>query len=263
MSVYKTIHGLKFYLQELIASRRSVVYTMVGAVLAAGAPLGWELVAYLKDNYKLNIDLYNYLFFSSLIVFSVFGFIMGYFHDQVKALADSDPLTGLLNQVSFYKIVNYLYRLAMRKEETISIVMLDIDYFKKVNDTNNHLVGSYVLKEIGKILSNITRNSDAVARFGGDEFIIFLSNVIEDKFEEIPERIRSTIEKHLFKFQKFNIQITVSVGVVVADATKKIDLKELVTAADEALYQAKHEGRNKVVIKKINASEAETVSISA
>ena len=256
----KLRHSLRFYFQELVTNKRSIVYSIVGASLAVGAPLGWEVMSSFSEAYSLNIDLYYYLFFSTLLVFTAFGFTVGYFHDQVKALADSDQLTGLLNQVSFYRIVNYLYSLAMRKEETIAIVMLDIDYFKKVNDYNNHLVGSHILKELGTILSHITRSSDAVARFGGDEFIIFLSNILESKFNDIPERIRAKVENHIFKYRKFEVKITVSLGVVVVPAKQEIDIRELVTIADQALYQAKHEGRNRVNIKKIGPNELTPIS---
>ena len=141
--------------------------------------------------------------------------------------------------------------------------MIDIDFFKNVNDNNNHLVGSHVLKELGVILSNNTRSSDAVARFGGDEYIIFLSNVAENRPELIPERIRTAIEKHVFKFQKFEVNITVSLGVVVIPAVKEIEIKDLVTIADQALYQAKNEGRNRVIIKKINPNDMAPISYIA
>ncbi|MFK7825462.1 MAG: GGDEF domain-containing protein [Oligoflexales bacterium] len=255
MILDKIIHSFKFYFQELITNKRSVIYSLAGALLAMGAPLGWEVVSYFKEVFALDIDLYYYLFFSTLFVFTIFGFIVGHFHDQVKALADSDPLTGLLNQVSFYKIVNYLYLLAMRKEETISIVMIDIDFFKNVNDNNNHLVGSHVLKELGVILRNNTRSSDAVARFGGDEYIVFLSNVLENRPEDVPERIRKAVENHQFTFQKYKVNITVSLGVVVIPAKNEVEIKDLVAIADQALYQAKNEGRNRVIIKKVNPND--------
>ena len=126
----KIIHSFKFYLQELLTNKRSVIYSLAGAILALGAPIGWEVISYFKEAYELNIDLYYYLFFSTLFVFTIFGFTVGHFHDQVKALADSDPLTGLLNQVSFYKIVSYLYLLAMR--------MFDDNYFCMLTTITNY-----------------------------------------------------------------------------------------------------------------------------
>lgn len=244
-------YNLRFFFQEFIQYKRRRVYALTGALISLGSPLGWLLLSILSEYYQVNISLMTYMTLSTMCVFSAFGYVVGFFHDKVRALADSDLLTGLLNQVSFYQITTYLYDLAIRKKENIAILMMDIDYFKNVNDQNNHLTGSYVLTEIAKILRSMLRKSDAVARFGGDEFIIFLSNVNES-YVDVAERIRKKIETHTFLFQDFQVKITISIGAVKIQANSNYEIKELVTLADKALYKAKNQGRNRLEVAEIN-----------
>lgn len=153
-----------------------------------------------------------------------------------------DGLTKLYNhQYSFDKIneeVTNLYKDANKK--VLSLMMIDIDYFKRVNDTYGHLFGDYALKTVADILLKVINDDGYVGRFGGEEFIIILPKIGLDKACEIGEKIRSEIEN--YKFDK-NLKLTVSVGLKESENESSIDL---VKKTDDLLYRAKQNGRNRI-----------------
>jgi len=156
-----------------------------------------------------------------------------------------DHLTGLKNvrqfEIELDKIIN-------RVTETITMLFIDIDFFKKVNDTYGHQNGDKVLEELGKILLTSSINSDTVSRNGGEEFSILMTDCPRDKILEVAERLRKTVAEHKFYLIDGQvINITVSIGVAIYPDTVK-DINMIVQKADEALYQAKRTGRNRVVL---------------
>ncbi|WP_262372394.1 GGDEF domain-containing protein [Sutcliffiella horikoshii] len=157
-----------------------------------------------------------------------------------------DFLTGLNNVRQFDTIWNMLSSNAIAKGEKLSLLIIDIDHFKFVNDTYGHPVGDTILSELGKILKNTTRSFDVVSRNGGEEFSVILPDSPHPHAMEIAERIRKAVEAYKFNISaKESISITVSIGVATYPETVS-ETNEMVYIADECLYKAKRTGRNRV-----------------
>lgn len=167
-------------------------------------------------------------------------------NEKLKELVDIDDLTGLFNMRSFYQKLEFEMERAKRFGREVAVVMMDMDYFKTVNDGHDHLFGSYVLAEVGKIVKQNTRNIDIPARYGGDEFVMVLSETSHDGVRHFCERLRQSIEKTVFTSGDDSIQLTTSLGFSVFNPTESISPRELVRQADHALYDAKKHGRNQI-----------------
>jgi len=160
----------------------------------------------------------------------------------------TDFLTGLNNVRQFDAVWNILATSAAAKKERLSLLIIDIDHFKNVNDAYGHPVGDRILKELGKVLKEASRSFDIVSRNGGEEFSVILPDCANGQAVEIAERIRTAVEIHEFKVSPLDpINITVSIGAATYPETVA-DISQLVGTADEYLYQAKRTGRNRVCI---------------
>lgn len=158
----------------------------------------------------------------------------------------TDFLTGLNNVRQFDAVWNKLVGSASEKNERLSLLIIDIDHFKNVNDTYGHPVGDRILKELGKILKNTSRSFDVVSRNGGEEFSVILPDCQSELAIEIAERIRKAVEIHDFKVSSLDsINITVSIGAATYPETVT-DTARIVGTADKCLYKAKRTGRNRV-----------------
>ncbi len=166
---------------------------------------------------------------------------------RLEALSITDYLTGLYNHRYAHERLESELNRARRQEEPLSIVMLDLDRFKGINDTYGHLAGDQVLREVGRILKDTCRNYDVAARYGGEEFLIILPGTKLDDAVMIARRIRELIEACDFPAGGKTLRVTASFGVAdyMLDGTRAKD--ELVGHADRALYRAKSAGRNRVV----------------
>lgn len=166
---------------------------------------------------------------------------------KLEEKASFDFLTKLYNRRKFNSFLEYEISKANRyKEQHLSVLLVDIDYFKNVNDTYGHLVGDNVLQEISKILTVCSRDTDIVARWGGEEFILMLPQTTMEQAFLVAEKLRATVEKHKFDDVK---HITCSIGA--AQFHKNEDKDSLFKRVDEALYKAKNSGRNKVEMEHI------------
>jgi len=165
---------------------------------------------------------------------------------RLQKESTKDFLTDLNNVRQFDLILNNAMKNVREKDETLSILMVDIDFFKKVNDTYGHKEGDVVLKELGKILCKSCRSFDEVSRNGGEEFSVLLLDCPNSQAVRIAERIRHNVEIHPFILSTgTQINITVSIGVASYSETVK-ELEKLVEKSDTELYAAKRIGRNKV-----------------
>ncbi len=221
-------------------------YLAWGALLALGAPVGWLLLSSWLGDPGGGIWLYVYLTLSTLIAFASFGYTLGSKQDALARLAAKDALTGLVNQAEFMRTAELLLALSEREWTPLTIVMIDIDYFKQVNDDYGHLVGNEIIKEVASILEECTRRSDVVARFGGDEFAICLPHTGRDTSEMVSERIRERVQENAFEISGNSIRITLSLGVSEYDGKSVTTVGGMTESADRALYRAKQEGRNRV-----------------
>lgn len=232
-----------------------LTFALWGVLLAAGAPLGWYLLGLVVTPGPDQTLLYLYLWTSTTVVFSGFGFYLGRLLERVERLADSDRLTGLLNQTAFHQVAGKLHAYCQRESLDQSLIMLDIDHFKQVNDKADHLFGSYVIQEIGRMLAAECRHSDVLARFGGDEFIIFLPSTDADNAARLCDRIRTLIRAKVFRQGKHQTQVTLSFGIA---SSRQDPLNNLMEHADVALYQSKAGGRDRWTI--FNGDKPEPVA---
>lgn len=157
----------------------------------------------------------------------------------------SDPLTGLGNRGALESSLEYQWQMAQRYEQDLGVLMIDIDFFKKVNDTYGHDVGDYVIKHVAKSINATTRQTDMVFRYGGEEFLVLLNKTTTLGTTVIAERIRENIENlKLVDNKGHAIKVTASVGGTHLRAG--MSKSQLVKEADKALYTAKESGRNRV-----------------
>ncbi|MFW6007575.1 MAG: GGDEF domain-containing protein, partial [Halanaerobiales bacterium] len=169
---------------------------------------------------------------------------------DMKKMLKIDDLTGLFNRKYFLEFMRKMISLAQRKNHLLSIIMLDLDKFKIVNDTYGHNVGDQVLMRVGEVLQKEMREEDVVARIGGEEFAILLMETSLKEAVNIAERIKEKIAAMTFSHSQ-EINITASFGVTELKAGDK--LQNLLIKADQALYVSKKEGRNRVSVKTVNS----------
>ncbi len=160
-------------------------------------------------------------------------------NEQVKALSISDPLTGLYNRRYLFD-----YLAEQGRSQNLGIAILDLDHFKRINDTYTHFVGDDVLRGTAALLNAFLRDTDIAARFGGEEFIVVFGNTTLDQAVLACERLRQTVETQVWSDKHPDLRVTISVGL--ASGVAK-DYETLLQTADRKLYEAKHKGRNCVV----------------
>ena len=165
---------------------------------------------------------------------------------KLEELAAVDSLTGLLNRRRFFELAQEELARARHLRSSLSVIMLDIDHFKQVNDNYGHLAGDQVLIEVAKRISGSLRRVDIVCRYGGEEFAIILPETNLLLAEQVADRIWSKITSNPFKVGKSEIQVGVSLGVAYQDSEEEIFIDTLLDLADQALYKAKNAGRNQV-----------------
>jgi len=168
------------------------------------------------------------------------------FHDNLLSSALRDPLTRLFNKRYLMDRLDSELKFAHRHETAVSILMLDLDHFKRVNDSYGHLAGDAVLLQLAGVLVKAVRNEDVVARFGGEEVVIILRSISLELALTLGERLRRTVERQQVEHNGRMIEATVSIGVAGFPSTRAETVEQLIEAADKALYRAKHAGRNTV-----------------
>jgi diguanylate cyclase (GGDEF)-like protein len=169
-------------------------------------------------------------------------------HQKMETLAMYDGLTNLLNRRAIEEFGEGELNKAIRKDLPFCIILLDIDYFKSVNDQHGHKAGDVVLKQVAKILSEEIRDYDRVGRWGGEEFILILPETHIQEALIVAERMRSRIADTQISLEnEASISVHISLGVACTNK-QKISLSTLIDRADQALYQAKQNGRNQVCV---------------
>lgn len=164
--------------------------------------------------------------------------------ELLAAAATTDPLTGIANRKWFAERVSHLFNKIMNDNRIVTIVMLDIDHFKQVNDTYGHQMGDVVIKGVAEILNKNIRHQDFLARYGGEEFIVCLpENTAEDAYQ-FCERVRQQVEAQAFRFGRQYVNVTVSIGANSCLVKGFTDIEVMTKSADDALYECKRGGRN-------------------
>lgn len=168
-------------------------------------------------------------------------------YEKIQELAITDGLTGIYVRRHFLERLNEELPRIKKYQLKLSVLMIDLDHFKKCNDTYGHLVGDIVLKETARIMRDYIRQVDLIGRYGGEEFIIALPDTDKENALHVAERIRASVDANSFKAYDETINMTVSIGVA-ACSDDCDNVNELIDRADRALYKAKGTGRNKTVV---------------
>lgn len=167
---------------------------------------------------------------------------------QLQERVAKDALTGAYTKAELLNRGPELMKRSETLGEPLCLVMFDIDHFKKINDTYGHPAGDHVLREIGQIVGQkLVRANDYFARFGGEEFVILLSGSPTKAAMDVAERVRNSVQSHLFVFDNKTIPVTVSLGVAERQPTDK-SWETILARADEALYKSKNAGRNRTTL---------------
>jgi len=165
---------------------------------------------------------------------------------ELERLTRLDGLTGLYNRNTFVDLTRQELDRANRQGSPTSILLVDLDLFKDVNDTWGHPAGDAVLKHVAELAKETVRRTDLVGRLGGEEFIVLLPNTAQEAAGKLAEKLRRRLETSPTVWEAGSIPVTASIGLAGTTAAEKRDFETLYTSADRALYQAKERGRNQV-----------------
>jgi diguanylate cyclase (GGDEF)-like protein len=182
---------------------------------------------------------------------SIFKFLCGnnieaLYYEEIYQLTIVDGLTQVSNKRYFIEFLEREMGRCQRYNRQLSLVMMDIDHFKRINDTNGHLAGDYVLRELSAVVRPRIRKEECFARYGGEEFAIVMPEVGAEKATQFAEKLRKLAEAHPFNFESKPISVTLSLGVA-AMMPDMAEVDQFIKAADTNLFKAKNSGRNRVV----------------
>ena len=234
-----------------IRSNRTVWYALAGAVLSIGAPTGLLVLREVYAPRAVTTELmsdrltYLYVLLASAVVLAFIGFLLGRQADRLASLSQTDALTGLPNRRALSEHIREELHRAARYRTPVSLLLIDVDGLKQVNDVHGHAAGDRVIRTVALAITHTLRESDFGARWGGDEFGIVAPNTTSDgarvSAERLITQVRSQRDEH-------GRAPTVSIGIATFDPNRSEhgDVESLARAADRALYQAKADGRNRV-----------------
>jgi diguanylate cyclase (GGDEF)-like protein len=231
--------------------KRRGSYLLSALLLASGAPLGLALlrtvrageVSWSRARRDVAADLstYAYVTLSTTVVFVAFGYVLGRRADQLYELSSTDPLTGLHNRRVVQERLEEEMGRALRYGSALSVLLVDIDGLKELNDRHGHRAGDAALRNAAAAIRDGSRATDVAARWGGDEFMLLAPNTGPPEARQLAERIRAlTAEGTVAP------PVTVSVGIAALEAADAGVAEAVVRRADRALYEAKRLGRNRV-----------------
>ena len=166
---------------------------------------------------------------------------------ELEKISMIDPLTGIYNRNYLNQSLEKEWLRSQRTNQKLGCLVIDLDSFKQINDTYGHKGGDSVLKETSKIISGLLRRIDFICRYGGDEFVVIMTNTTPDGVRTVGEKIRKGIAGHPFLKGK-KIKVSVSIGGVSVEGKTLKKPEEIINMADEALYRAKNAGKNKVIV---------------
>jgi diguanylate cyclase (GGDEF)-like protein/PAS domain S-box-containing protein len=167
--------------------------------------------------------------------------------EELEYIASTDPLTQLYNRRYFGEVGESILNISKREKKPLSLIMLDIDFFKRVNDTYGHKIGDDVIVSIAHAMNSIGRKSDIACRFGGEEFLLLLPNTTIEGAYSMAQKLREHIKNtEITVDNRSSINVTVSVGIAELDRIRDIDLEAVIKKSDDALYKAKKNGRDRI-----------------
>jgi diguanylate cyclase (GGDEF)-like protein len=194
----------------------------------------------LRDGDKIQISS------STILKYSYQDKVENIFHSELYKMAVVDALTGAYNKRYFEERIKEEFSYCFRNNLPLSLVMLDIDHFKNINDTYGHPAGDYVLSHIAVLTKSVIRNEDILARYGGEKFTIILKTTDASGALMLAERLRRLIDESEFEFEGKKIHMTISIGVATLAGNNLSDWEAMLKLADNLLYKSKNAGRNRV-----------------
>lgn len=169
--------------------------------------------------------------------------------EQLQLLSITDSMSKLYNRRYFENTAEHYFESVKRNKTDLSLIMIDVDNFKQVNDNYGHKIGDLILIELANILLNQSRKSDIICRFGGEEFIILLPQTNIEGANFLAKKIRTHIEKFSIQLDTSNqLKFTVSLGVSIVNILIDKNIEDCIKRSDDALYEAKNSGKNKVCL---------------
>jgi two-component system, cell cycle response regulator len=243
--------------------RRRFTYAVTAGVLSSGAPAGLlgirlarrdeqVFLKKLRSEIAADAAAYVYVGGATALIFGMFGYILGRHADDLAKLSETDALTALLNARGFARRMSAEIKRSRRYREPLSLLFLDLDGLKDINDRYGHRAGSEALRRVADVIRAELRGSDAGARWGGDEFTILAPNTDLAAATLFADRIRVRIAEHVAEWP-----LTASIGVASLDnrdGSEPSDPAALMLAADDAMYEAKRRGKNTVVAAQTNGA---------
>jgi diguanylate cyclase (GGDEF)-like protein len=232
-----------------IAFKSPLIYrSLQGLILSLGAPLGWLLLelgtgATVSQRLGTYSWVYLYMLIGTAVSYTVFGMYVGANERRLSKLAILDQLTGLYNQRYFSERLHVEFLNAKRAGTCLSLVAIDLDHFKRINDNFGHLSGDKVLQDISREMQHCIREGETLARTGGDEFQLLLPNCNEMDALKTAARIKSAVSKTK---TVGSVNVTASIGVATTEQIGEGCEEDLVRLADRKMYKAKKYGRNMV-----------------
>jgi diguanylate cyclase (GGDEF)-like protein/PAS domain S-box-containing protein len=174
---------------------------------------------------------------------------------ELVRLARTDMLTGITNRRHFFELAENQFGVAQRYDHQLAILMLDVDHFKIINDQYGHLAGDFILQFVAQQCQSSMRNTDIFARYGGEEFICLLPEQTESGAIELAERIRQLLEQAEVMYEAQLLKVTASFGLALIQKESSLTLEQMIDRADQALYQSKRQGRNRITVWQAASSE--------
>ena len=246
--------------------KKSFLFTLAGLLFGLGAPLGallllWfsphpalQLPYFIVEEWRDHLFFFCYMLAGTSLAFGLFGFFLGRSADIIEStnrrlalLATEDELTGLGNHRFLHETFKVEFRKHLDERKPLSCLMMDLDRFKRVNDTYGHPFGDYVLKHFAALVKKSIRSGDLATRYGGEEFLCILPHCDAKEARQVAERICRDTEKYPFTNGQKLVKVTVSIGTATSLGRSDHSYHHLVGLADQALYEAKRKGRNRVV----------------
>ena len=168
--------------------------------------------------------------------------------EEMRSLASFDALTGLLSRHAFFDRANNYVSLARRDRNVFSVLLVDLDHFKSINDQYGHPAGDAVLKLFADVINSVARRSDFIGRLGGEEFAVILPSTSANEALEFADRLHDAIQTAVLKYGDSIIEYTASIGLTSFNPGSDENIDSLLARADLALYEAKHNGRNQTAV---------------
>jgi len=243
---------IRHFMLRLGRTKLNVLISLVSLVISV------LVTVVVMDSLELDETAWNIGLKVSVIIPLIVAPICGYFgfgllfrldkaEKQMRRLACLDELTGISNRRFFYENANTELLQAARYKYPVTILLVDADHFKRVNDEHGHQAGDDVLKSLGNILSETVRESDLVGRYGGEEFVCLMTHTTASESRPVAQRLLQQLRSGPFVTRVGDIHMTLSIGIADTIDVGSYDIDTLIASADQALYRAKAQGRDRMV----------------